>query len=24
MPKVTAWYYNEDHKYLGTDTLYRN
>ncbi|WP_431157309.1 DUF6503 family protein [Winogradskyella poriferorum] len=24
MPKVRAWYYNKDDKYLGTDTLYRN
>ena len=23
MPKVRAWYYNKDDKYLGTDTLYR-
>ena len=21
MPKVRAWYYNKDDKYLGTDTL---
>jgi len=21
MPKVRAWYYNQDHKYLATDTL---
>lgn len=21
MPKIRAWYYNKDDKYLGTDTL---
>ncbi|WP_282043898.1 DUF6503 family protein [Winogradskyella flava] len=24
MPKVRAWYYNKDNKYLGTDTLVEN
>ena len=24
MPKVRAWYYNKDNKYLGTDTLVKN
>ena len=23
MPKVRAWYYNKDDKYLGTDTLFK-
>ena len=24
MPKVRAWYYNKDEKYLGTDTQIEN